>query len=135
MIGFKCDWFNLPKVDIEKYRLTHQEIMNIGLNLSVDRGLFWVRVSSLVADAQLIKVQPLIKDAYDKGMEDGNAEAARANDRLKEAVRQARKEGREQVKTYLLNHVCHIGRSDRQYAYLGTEYIKQCKEWDALKEG
>jgi hypothetical protein len=53
--------------------------------------------------------------------------------RLNKAVEEARKEGREQVKMWILNHLCHIGRPDRKYVYLGADYIKQCQDWD-LKE-
>ncbi len=53
-------------------------------------------------------------------------------------IEQARKEGREEIKLWLLNHMCHIGRSDRQYVYLGMEFTKQCQKWNegqTLQEG
>lgn len=45
-------------------------------------------------------------------------------------IKIVKREGREQVKTWLLNHMCHRGQSDRNYVCLGSEYIKQCQQWD-----
>lgn len=41
-----------------------------------------------------------------------------------------KKEGREQVKTWLLNHLCSRDCSNRNYVFLGQEWERQCKEWD-----
>jgi len=50
-------------------------------------------------------------------------------------VEAAQKEGREQVKTWMLNHLCHIRPSGTRYVYLGAEYIRQCLEWDNRPSG
>ncbi len=50
-----------------------------------------------------------------------------------EIAKESKKEGREQVKEYLLNHLCHIGRSDKKYVFLGVDFIKQCNEWDEVE--
>lgn len=84
-------------------------------------------------------IQELLFDVGEGWLEDtgpkliragAKAQLALCNRKKEEAVKQAKKEGREEVKIWLLNHACHIGRSERKYVHLGSDYCKQCKEWD-----
>ena len=83
-----------------------------------------------VAEAQLTLVkQELCANCDTPLLREGELEQARG-DGLEAGKLLGAKEGREQVKTWLLNHMCHIGQSSKNYVYLGNEYIKQCRQWD-----